>query len=156
MSFRVIDILSSYVLGDPFDKNTNVGPVISQASKTSIEKQIEDALAKGALDATPENASFQNPPTEGNYVAPRLLLNVTHDMVVLKEETFGPVIPVAKVSSDEEAVKLMNDSDYGLTASVWTKDLQRGEELIQELEAGTVFINRADYPSPVSFSLLIS
>lgn len=68
----------------------------------------------------------------------------------MQEETFGPVIPVMKVSSDDEAVSLMNDSKYGLSASVWTKDVGRGEELIEELEAGTVFLNRCDYPSPVS------
>lgn len=69
---------------------------------------------------------------------------------VMKEETFGPVIPIQKVSSDEEAVKLMNDSDLGLTASIWTRDLALGEKLCEDVEAGTVFVNRADYPSPVS------
>jgi acyl-CoA reductase-like NAD-dependent aldehyde dehydrogenase len=70
-------------------------------------------------------------------------------MVTMKEETFGPVMPIMKVSSDEEAVALMNDSEYGLTASVWTKDIARGEKLIDQIEAGTVFINRCDYPAPV-------
>lgn len=70
-------------------------------------------------------------------------------MITMKEETFGPVMPIMKVSSDDEAVALMNDSDYGLTASVWTRDVACGEELIERLEAGTVFINRCDYPSPV-------
>lgn len=76
-------------------------------------------------------------------------------MVTMKEETFGPVMPIMKVSSDEEAVALMNDSDYGLTASVWTKDMARGEELIDQIEAGTVFINRCDYPAPVCYSRLL-
>ena len=67
---------------------------------------------------------------------------------MLQEETFGPVIPIVKVNSDEEAIKLINDSDFGLTASVWTKDLAKGEELGDEIEAGTVFVNRADYPDP--------
>ena len=71
-------------------------------------------------------------------------------MITMQEETFGPIIPVVKVSSDDEAVSLMNDSKYGLSASVWTKDVCRGEELIEKLEAGTVFLNRCDYPSPVS------
>jgi len=68
----------------------------------------------------------------------------------MKEETFGPVIPIQKVSSDEEAIKLMNDSEYGLTASIWTRDDSMGEKLAEKVEAGTVFVNRADYPSPVS------
>ncbi|KAK4939481.1 hypothetical protein LTR66_015003 [Elasticomyces elasticus] len=69
-------------------------------------------------------------------------------MAVMKEETFGPVIPVMKVGSDEEAVRWMNDSDYGLTASIWTKNLEEGGKLLKQLEAGTVFINRCDYPNP--------
>lgn len=77
-------------------------------------------------------------------------------MATMKEETFGPVMPIMKVSSDDEAVALMNDSDFGLTASVWTKDIARGEELIDRIEAGTVFINRCDYPSPVSYSSIRS
>ncbi|KAI9933500.1 hypothetical protein AWENTII_002435 [Aspergillus wentii] len=140
--------LKTYKLGDPHDKTTTTGPVISKQAVKNIQSHIADALSKGAVDATPANASFNSPPAEGNYVAPTLLLNVTHEMVVMQEETFGPVIPVMKVASDDEAVSLMNDSDYGLTASVWTKDVKRGEELIEELEAGTVFINRCDYPSP--------
>lgn len=74
-------------------------------------------------------------------------------MITMKEETFGPVMPIMKVSSDEEAVSLMNDSTYGLTASVWTKDIATGEELIDRIEAGTVFINRCDYPAPVSLNI---
>lgn len=85
---------------------------------------------------------------EGHYIAPRVLTNTNHSMQILNEETFGPVIPICKVSSDEEAIKLMNDSEYGLTASVWTKDIHKGEEIIEKLEAGTVFVNRCDYPNP--------
>lgn len=127
-----------------------VGPVISRAAQKAIQAQIDDALSKGAINKTPENATFTNTSPEGNYVAPCLLTNVDHTMAVMKEETFGPVIPVAKVSGDEEAIRLMNDSDYGLTASVWTKDIAAGEKMIEEFEAGTVFINRCDYPNPVS------
>ncbi|KAM0326726.1 hypothetical protein ACHAQA_006599 [Verticillium albo-atrum] len=141
--------LESYKLGDPFDQTAHVGPVISKAAFDAINAQIEDALSKGAVDATPANSSFSAPPSaEGNYLAPRLLTNTNHNMVVMREETFGPVIPVAKVSSDDEAVSLMNDSEYGLTASVWTKDIARGSELIALLDAGTVFVNRCDYPNP--------
>ncbi|KAB8278286.1 Aldehyde/histidinol dehydrogenase [Aspergillus minisclerotigenes] len=140
--------LSTYKLGDPTDKATTTGPVISQQALKNIQSHIDDALSKGAIDATPENATFTSLPAEGNYIAPKLLTNVTHDMVTMREETFGPIIPVMKVSSDEEAVALMNDSDYGLTASVWTKDIRAGEALIEKIEAGTVYINRCDYPSP--------
>jgi len=73
---------------------------------------------------------------------------VDHTMTVMTEETFGPVIPVQKVSSDDEAVSRMNDSVFGLTASVWTRDVAAGEQLARRVEAGTVFVNRADFPSP--------
>ncbi|PWY66809.1 aldehyde dehydrogenase family protein [Aspergillus sclerotioniger CBS 115572] len=140
--------LATYKLGSPHDKSTTTGPVVSQAALKNIQSHITDAVSKGAINATPENASFVNPPAEGNYQPPTVLTNVTHEMVVMKEETFGPVMPIMKVSSDEEAITLMNDSDYGLTASIWTKDIKKGEELIDSLEAGTVYINRCDYPSP--------
>lgn len=144
----------SYKLGDPKDQTTTTGPVISAQAAEKIKSHVQDALAKGAVVSTPENSSFQvesNPETQrGNFVAPIVLTNVNHTMATMKEETFGPVMPIMKVSSDDEAVELMNDSDFGLTASVWTKDIARGEELIDRIEAGTVFINRCDYPSPVS------
>ncbi|OQE26844.1 hypothetical protein PENSTE_c005G00048 [Penicillium steckii] len=140
--------LAQYKLGDPSDKSVNVGPVISRAAQASVNAQIQDALTKGALNVTPENPSFANPPADGNYVVPTILTDVNHDMVVMQEETFGPVIPIMKVESDDEAVKWMNTSDHGLTASVWTKDLVAGEKLLKQLEAGTVFINRCDYPNP--------
>lgn len=146
--------LCRYKLGDPSNSSTNIGPVISRAAQENIIAQIEDALAKGANDATPANATFTSAPIEGNYVIPRILIDVTHDMTIMSEETFGPVLPIMKVSSDAEAITLMNDSDYGLTASVWTRDIARGKELISQLEAGTVFVNRCDYPNPVCIFLI--
>ncbi len=142
--------LHSYKVGDPADKATNVGPVISSAAVKAIAAQVEDALSKGAVDATPENSTFRSLPTTGSYIAPRLLTNVDHNMAVMTAETFGPIIPVMKVNNDEEAVKLMNDSEYGLTASIWTKDVARGEALGDDVEAGTLFVNRCDCPNPVS------
>lgn len=147
---KVQDVLKNYKLGDPFDPNTHVGPVISKRSKETIESHIKDALAKGAKDATPENGTFQSPPPDGNFVKPTLLVDVDHSMTVMTEETFGPVIPVMKVKNDAEAIKLMNDSDLGLTASIWTKDTEKGAELAESVDAGTVFVNRCDFPSPVS------
>ncbi|RAK81312.1 Aldedh-domain-containing protein [Aspergillus fijiensis CBS 313.89] len=140
--------LAGYKVGDPHNQSTTTGPVISSLAVKNIQSHITDALSKGAVDVTPSNPTFQNLPAEGNYLAPTVLINATHDMQVMKHETFGPVLPIMKVSSDEEAVDLMNDSDYGLTASIWTKDIKRGEELIDDVEAGTVYLNRCDYPSP--------
>jgi acyl-CoA reductase-like NAD-dependent aldehyde dehydrogenase len=148
----VQEVLKGYKLGDPFNTKTHVGPVVSKRSAETIRSHIQDALDKGARNATPENESFQSPPSDGNYVAPTLLTNVNHDMLVMTEETFGPVIPIMKVKSDQEAIKLMNDSIYGLTASIWTKDVAKGHELVEDVEAGTVFVNRCDYPSPVRYT----
>ncbi|KAI4205397.1 MAG: hypothetical protein LQ350_000438 [Teloschistes chrysophthalmus] len=144
----VQNVLKGYKLGSPFDKNTNVGPVISKRAVELIKAHIQDALSKGAANATPDNPTFRNPPANGNYVPPTLLTGVTHDMDIMNEETFGPVIPVMKVGDDEEAVRLMNDSEFGLTASIWTSDVATGEKLAQDVEAGTIFVNRCDYPSP--------
>ncbi|KAI0006784.1 aldehyde dehydrogenase [Xylariaceae sp. FL0662B] len=141
-------VLKDYKVGDPLVKETQIGPVVSKRSKETIESHIRDALDKGARDVTPENPTFTGLPPKGNFVKPTLLVDVNHDMLVMTEETFGPVIPVMKVSSDEAAVKLMNDSEFGLTASIWTKDTDKGYELAEQVEAGTVFVNRADFPSP--------
>ncbi|PHH73675.1 hypothetical protein CDD80_3636 [Ophiocordyceps camponoti-rufipedis] len=141
-------VLRGYKLGDPSDKATHVGPVVSRRAKQTIEEHISDALAKGAKDATPDNESFGSAPAKGNYVKPTLLTGVDHSMMVMTEETFGPVIPVMKVQDDDEAIRLMNDSEFGLTASIWTRDTTRGAQLAEEVEAGTVFVNRCDYPSP--------
>lgn len=146
----VQEVLKGYKLGDPSDPKTHVGPVVSKRAAETIKAHVQDALSKGATDSTPANDSFTSPPKGGNFVAPTLLTGVTHDMTVMTEETFGPIIPVMKVKSDEEAIALMNDSQFGLTASIWTKDVETGHQLANDVEAGTVFVNRCDYPSPVS------
>ncbi|KAI9723976.1 MAG: hypothetical protein M1812_000694 [Candelaria pacifica] len=143
-------VLKGYKLGDPFDRSTNLGPVISKRAAQTIKHHIQDAIDKGAKDMTPSNETFKTTPPDGNFVSPALLTDVNHDMVVMTEETFGPVIPVMRVKEDAEAIRFMNDSEFGLTASIWTKDTAMGEELAQSVEAGTVFVNRADFPSPAS------
>jgi acyl-CoA reductase-like NAD-dependent aldehyde dehydrogenase len=131
----VQEVLKGYKLGDPMDPKTNVGPVVSKRAAETISAHIEDALNKGATNATPKNESFESPPKDGNYVAPTLLTNVTHKMTIMTEETFGPVIPVMRVKSDEEAISLMNDSEFGLTASIWTKDVEAGHRLADVRQA---------------------
>ncbi|MCJ1225064.1 hypothetical protein MMC12_001713 [Toensbergia leucococca] len=144
----VKNVLRGYKLGDPLDMSTNIGPVISKRALETIQAHVDDAIEKGAKDATPRNQSFESPPFGGNYAIPTLLTGVTHDMDVMNEETFGPIIPVMKVGNDEEAIRLMNDSEFGLTASIWTSDIIKGEQLADQVEAGTVFVNRCDFPSP--------
>jgi acyl-CoA reductase-like NAD-dependent aldehyde dehydrogenase len=147
---EVKKVLSNYRVGEPSDPKTQIGPVVSKHAKQAILAQIEAAVKDGAKNETPANETFENFPPNGNYVEPTLLTGVTHDMAIMKDETFGPVIPVMKVSGDDEAIRLMNDSNFGLTASVWSKDVAAAEKLIESVEAGTVFVNRSDYPSPVS------
>ncbi len=131
----------AYKLGHPLDPITNLGPVISAKAAAAIQEQVEQAVAEGARAHLPRHH-------EGNYLGPQVLTNVSHAMKVMVEETFGPVVGIMPVSSDDEAVRLMNDSPYGLTASFWTRDLQRADQLAQEVETGTVFVNRCDYLDP--------
>ncbi|RYC61820.1 hypothetical protein CHU98_g4388 [Xylaria longipes] len=136
-------VLEGYKVGDPLEKDTQIGPVISKRSKETIEAQIKEALEKGAKDATPETLSSSTLPSRGNFVIPTLLVDVNHSMRIMTEETFGPVVCVKMVKDDDEAIQEMNDSEFGLTASIWTKDTDKGYELAQRVEAGTVFVNRA-------------
>ncbi|KAH8997579.1 succinate semialdehyde dehydrogenase [Lactarius akahatsu] len=146
-----------YRLGDPTKSETNLGPVVSLASAQRIRKQVKDAVEAGARALVPEEL-FLNPETgnlEGTaYVAPQVLVDVNHTMDVMMEETFGPIVGIQKVSGDEEATRLMNDSPYGLTASIWTNAEKDPESqnaflrLVDELHTGTVFLNRCDYLDP--------
>lgn len=146
---EVVNVLMGYKLGDPLDPNTMIGPVVSARAAKTIADHIKDAQDKGARKLTPD--VFKGGVELGEtFVRPELLADCDHSMRIMTEETFGPTIPVMKVSGDEEAVRLMNDSEFGLTASVWTKDSDVGLQLVEQIEAGTVFVNRCDYPSPVS------
>ncbi|OLL24681.1 Succinate-semialdehyde dehydrogenase [NADP(+)] [Neolecta irregularis DAH-3] len=139
--------IEGYILGDPADESTMLGPVVSQKSADTIRLQIEDAIRQGARSLIPR-VHFPKDDGRGTFVAPCLLVNVRNDTKIMQEETFGPVMPVMKVKDDEEAIKHMNDSKYGLTASIWTADEAKAIELCDQVEAGTVFVNRADYPDP--------
>ncbi|TGZ79258.1 ALDH-like protein [Ascodesmis nigricans] len=144
---EVVKVLEGYKLGDPFDEKTHLGPVVSVQSAKNIAVHLNDAKEKGAKVLTPD--VFASGVAMGPaFVRPELLADCTHQMRVMKEETFGPLIPVMKVGSDEEAIGLMNDSNLGLTASIWTKDTEKAEQLLERVEAGTVFVNRCDYPAP--------
>ncbi|CUS14265.1 unnamed protein product [Tuber aestivum] len=143
-----VKVLEGYKLGDPRDKNTQIGPVVSARSAKTISEHIKDAEARGAVNLTPKSVFAEGVRLGETFVRPELLAGCDHSMRIMTEETFGPTVPVMKVSNDEEAVKLMNDSRFGLTASIWTKDAEIGERLVERVEAGTVFVNRCDYPSP--------
>ena len=136
-----------YVVGNPLEATTTMGPVVHAEAAERIRGHIEQALATGGRAACGD-ADFTLPDLSACYVAPHVLLDVNHSMQVMREETFGPVVGIMKVADTEEAIGLANDSRYGLTASVWTQDVDRGLALMDRLEAGTVYLNRCDYLDP--------
>ncbi|EPQ53392.1 hypothetical protein GLOTRDRAFT_107263 [Gloeophyllum trabeum ATCC 11539] len=150
---RAVDLVKKYKLGDPTHPETNLGPVVSVASAEKIRAQVADAVKAGAKALIPEDLFPAAKPGTA-FVAAQVLVNVDHSMSVMTEETFGPVLGIQKVSSDAEAIALMNDSRYGLTASVWTNAAANPDsekaflDIVDKLETGTVFLNRADYLDP--------
>ena len=140
---RVVDEAKALKLGDPKDPGTTMGPMTSAAGADAVRKQIDAAIAQGATAQLPINQNYGN-----NYLKPQVLTNVSHDMAVMTEESFGPVVGIMPVENDAEAIDLINDSDFGLTASIWTKDPDKASEIGRQIEAGTIFMNRCDYLDP--------
>jgi len=133
-------------LGNPFEADTTLGPMANKRFAAVVRGQIAEAVAQGAKPLI-DPANF--PADDGGaYLAPQILVNVNHSMRVMMEESFGPVVGIMKVKDDAEAIALMNDSPYGLTASVWTQDYDTAAAIGAQIETGTVFMNRADYLDP--------
>jgi acyl-CoA reductase-like NAD-dependent aldehyde dehydrogenase len=142
-----VELTRKYVLGDPLQPATTLGPMVRTSSADFVRVQIQEAVDQGArplIDETEFPASKPGTP----YLAPQILVDVDHTMRVMREESFGPVVGIMKVRSDDEAVKLMNDSPFGLTASVWTADEAAALAIGDEIECGTLFMNRCDYLDP--------
>ncbi len=139
--------VSNYKLGDPLLEGTTLGPMAHKRFARVVRAQIADAVSKGAK-ALVDPTLFPADDGEGAYVAPQVLVNVDHSMEFMTEETFGPAVGIMKVKNDDEAIALMNDSKYGLTASLWTQDAARAGRIGREIDTGTVFMNRADYLDP--------
>ena len=137
----------NYKLGNPLKKETNLGPVVKLSAADFIIKQMSRAIGKGAKKMIDEK-KFIFPTEHKNYLIPQVLTNVNHDMDFMTEETFGPCVGIMKVKDENEATKLMNDSPYGLTASIWTKDLEVAEKIGNQVQTGTFFMNRCDYLDP--------
>lgn len=136
-----------WVLGDPLDPATTLGPMVRARNAEAVRAQVAAAVAAGArplLDASDFPAAGRG----GAWLAPQLLVEVSEDMALMTEETFGPVVGIARVSGDAEALARMNASRYGLTASLWTRDVEAASSLAAELQTGTVFLNRCDYLDP--------
>ena len=141
---KAINIVENYKLGNPLEPETTIGPMANKRFSDEVRLQINEAVELGA---TAHIEVFKNDDA-GTYVTPQILTGVNHNMRIMKDETFGPVVCIMPVYSDEEAISLMNDSEFGLTASLWTKDVGRAEKIADQIETGTVFLNRADYLDP--------
>ncbi|HMK41209.1 MAG TPA: aldehyde dehydrogenase family protein [Methyloceanibacter sp.] len=140
------DLTRKYVVGNPLDTATTMGPMARGSFADTVREQIAEARRKGATALI--NMKVEGDRAGSPYLAPEVLTNVDHQMEVMREESFGPVVGIMKVRDDEEAITLMNDSPYGLTASIWTQDMDRAAELGSRVETGTVFMNRCDYLDP--------
>ena len=141
---KAVEIVSAYTLGNPLSEETTLGPMAHVRFAQEVRAQIADAVDQGATAHIPTFAEDDG----GAYLTPQILTNVTHDMRVMREESFGPVVGIMPVKDDAQAIALMNDSDFGLTASIWTQDAARAEAIADQIETGTVFMNRADYLDP--------
>ena len=142
-----VALTKTYVLGDPMDASTTLGPMVKTSAADYVRGQIKAAVAAGAkahLDPTDFAANADGTP----YLAPQILTGVDHTMSVMRDESFGPVVGIMKVSSDEEAIGLMNDSPFGLTAAIWSEDVAGAHRIASQIETGTVFLNRCDYLDP--------
>lgn len=141
---KAVATVKGYTLGNPLDPETTLGPMAHKRFADEVRAQINEAVAMGATAHIPTFAADDG----GTHVTPQILTNVTHEMRVMHDESFGPVVGIMPVKDDAEAIALMNDSEFGLTASLWTQDIDRAERVGDQIETGTVFMNRADYLDP--------
>lgn len=142
-----VELTRNYRLGNPLEAETTIGPMVNAKAADAVREQIREAVAAGARSLIDES-EFEASEEATPYLAPQIVVDVDHSMRIMTEENFGPVVGIMRVASDEEAVALMNDSQYGLTASVWTTDQDAAAELAGQIQAGTVFMNRCDYLDP--------
>ncbi|MEI2807648.1 aldehyde dehydrogenase family protein [Albidovulum sp.] len=133
-------------LGNPFDPSTTLGPMANRRFADTVRDQVADAITDGAR-ALIDPALFPED-DGGTYLAPQILVDVNHEMRVMREESFGPVVGIMPVKDDDHAIAMMNDCDYGLTASLWTRDSARAARIGRQIETGTIFQNRCDYLDP--------
>ncbi|MDT8327077.1 MAG: aldehyde dehydrogenase family protein [Roseovarius sp.] len=141
---KAVTIVQGYRLGNPMDPETTIGPMANVRFASEVRGQIAEALKMGAV------AHIAAMPGDDGaaYLTPQILTGVSHDMRVMRDESFGPVVGIMPVKDDAQAIALMNDSEFGLTASLWTRDVARAQRVGDQIETGTVFLNRADYLDP--------
>lgn len=144
---KAVAWVSNLKLGNPLDEATTLGPMASRRFADTVREQVAEAVAAGAK-AHIDPGLFPADTGETAYLAPQILTGVDHSMRVMTEESFGPVVGIMPVKDDEEAIRLMNDCRYGLTAAVWTEDTDAAEAIGAQIDTGTIFMNRADYLDP--------
>ena len=133
----ILEFTKELKLGDPLDPDTEIGPMTTEGQRMLVEAHIEDAKEKGAKIIY----GGKKPDRPGYYLEPTILTDMNHDMIAMQDETFGPLLPIMKFKETDEAIRLANDSKYGLTASIWTKDEMLAREVARKIETGTVTIN---------------
>jgi acyl-CoA reductase-like NAD-dependent aldehyde dehydrogenase len=140
---KFVALTRQYRLGNPLDSGTTIGPMVRAEAAASVRAQVREAVGKGARPLIGANDRDNTP-----YLPPEVLVEVNHSMQLMTEETFGPAIGIQAVRDDDQAVSLMNDSRYGLTASIWTADADAALRIGERVETGTWFMNRCDYLDP--------
>ncbi len=143
---KAVALVGGQKLGNPLDEATTLGPMAAKRFADEVRAQTAEAIAAGAR-ALIDPASFPED-DGGTYLMPQILVDVDHSMRVMRDESFGPVVGIMPVKDDAEAIRLMNDSEFGLTASLWTSDISRARRVGDQIETGTVFMNRCDYVDP--------
>lgn len=139
------ELAAAYVLGDPRRHETGMGPLATAGAAEAMLKQVEAARAKGAVVVAGGRARLVG---KGTFFEPTVITNADHRMEIMRQENFGPILPVAPVRDDGEAARLINDSPYGLTSAIYTRDQERAERFAAEADTGTVYMNRCDYLDP--------
>jgi len=142
-----VDLTKQYIVGNPLESETTMGPLVNVKAAEFVRNQTAEAVSQGA-EALIDPALFPLDVPGSNYLAPQVLINVDHSMRVMTEESFGPVIGIMAVDSDDEAIALMNDSEFGLTASVWSDNITEAAAIGEQIQCGTFFSNRCDYLDP--------
>jgi len=141
---KAVTLVSGMVLGNPLDELTTIGPMANIRFAREVRAQIDEAVADGATTHIEHFAADDG----GAYLTPQILTNVNHDMRVMRDESFGPVVGIMPVRDDDEAIALMNDSMFGLTAAIYTQNTDAADAIGARLQTGTVFMNRCDYLDP--------
>ena len=143
----MVALTHQYRLGSPLDRETTLGPLVRSGAADAVRAQVDASVARGARQLI-DTKKFPMDRPGSPYMAPRVLIDIDHSHAFMREETFGPAVGVISVASDEDAVRMMNDSAFGLTAAIYSSDAERALALADELETGTVFLNRCDYLDP--------